>query len=602
MSGTVDVASQTPNARPGMGHIIGLAVRVVAIAAFLLLTNAGFMQRVILLIGQERWGTLVGFLGLWGLCFVALLIAAFQRNVWIRLFWASVIAVTAAIGFSFREASGTELGIFDVMSLWNARHEASRALDFYGSSLPMLLLVLAAGFIVMMTPPVLDGAVLRRWMTRLAWVPVVPVVAIAGIIYAKDGGGGQVLPVQFAPLSVGLVAGSALATETIPARSAVAWTPGPAKVRHIVMLVDESVRADYIDWTPGNPYTPALASLKSRIADFGPSASGGNCSHYSNALLRFMAAPNQVGRQLLSNPTIWQYAKKAGFRTVFVDSQAAFNRNPGKLQNFMTQDEAKDIDVFIAMPEDTPTPELDERLLDKVLAELRSEQPLFIYATKNGAHFPYDRTYPESERPFRPTMSEALQTQATGNDVSQRTMANYAAAGTMDTRMNSYRNSLGWSVDRFFKRLLNDADLKDTAIIYTSDHGQVFNPNRLSHCSVDDPDPREALVPLFVLTGDPALRERFAAGAAMNRNHGSHFAIAPTVLELLGYSKKDIAGAYGASLFERNTARPRFTTGDIFGLFSDRVRWHDIDLSKTYLEKAGSAPEQNVSKSTTGTR
>jgi hypothetical protein len=27
-------------------------------------------------------------------------------------------------------------------------------------------------------------------------------------------------------------------------------------IRRIVLLVDESVRGDYIDWTPGNPYTP----------------------------------------------------------------------------------------------------------------------------------------------------------------------------------------------------------------------------------------------------------------------------------------------------------------------------------------------------------
>src|SRR5581483_4488613 len=125
--------------------------------------------------------------------------------------------------------------------------------------------------------------------------------------------------------------------------------PQPTGIRRIVMLVDESVRADYIDWTPGNPFTPNLARLKSRLVDFGPAASGGNCSHYSNALLRFAAARHGVGPTLLTNPTIWQYAKKAGFRTAFIDAQAAFNRNPGKLQNFMTTEETRAIDGFHAI-------------------------------------------------------------------------------------------------------------------------------------------------------------------------------------------------------------------------------------------------------------
>ena len=53
---------------------------------------------------------------------------------------------------------------------------------------------------------------------------------------------------------------------------------------------------------------------------------------HANAILRFAASQDGIGRSMPSNPTLWQYARKAGFRTVFIDGQASFNRNPGKLK------------------------------------------------------------------------------------------------------------------------------------------------------------------------------------------------------------------------------------------------------------------------------
>jgi lipid A ethanolaminephosphotransferase len=332
-----------------------------------------------------------------------------------------------------------------------------------------------------------------------------------------------------------------------------------------VLIVDESVRADYLDWTPGNPYTPELAKLKSRIIDFGPAASGGVCSHYSNAILRFGASRSNLGRQLLLNPNIWDYAKTAGFRAVFIDAQAAINRSPGKLQNFMTPNEALQIDHFYAVPSDVPPYGLDDKLLDLVVEELRSDKPVFIYAVKNGAHFPYDRGYPASDRFFRPTMSDL------GRD-------------GMDLRINSYRNVVRWSVDRFFKRLLAEIDLTNTVVLYTSDHGQQFDPRRLPHCTIEAPDPRQALVPLLAITDEVELRARFDAAARESHGHGSHFGLIPSILQLMGYSPANVRQRYDESLLEPNKQTPLFTTGDIFTLFSDRVLTHTIDLEQTYLE------------------
>ncbi len=572
-------------------RFIAYAVRLAALAAFVLLTNDGFVQRLVLLSDQQRWVTLVGFVGVWGLSLAALLIAACQSRIWLRCGWALLIAFTTAVGFSYRHASGSEFSVFDALSLWNARHEAARAVEFYTSNFYWLALVLVCGFAVLAVPPVPASEKVKRWLTRLAWVPAVPVLAIAAIVLVKEGGGSEVLPTQFAPLSVGAVVVSKVALNPIPKRQTIAWTwRGPfaaaapraesmpprspithaAEVRRIVILVDESVRGDYIDWTPGNPYTPELAKLKDKIIDFGPAASGGNCSHYANAILRFAAARDGLGRKLLTNPTLWQYAKKAGFRTVFIDAQAGFNRNPGKLQNFMTVDETRDMDGFFALDEAVPPPALDDKLLDITLDELKSDKPVLIYANKNGAHFPYDRGYPDEARWFRPTMSEV-------------------AKDSTISRVNSFRNVVRWSVDRFFKRLFDEVTLKDTVIIYTSDHGQAFNPARLTHCTVEDPNPREGFVPLFVITGNEALRARLAAAADASRGHASHFSIVPAVLELLGYAHDDIDRMYGESLLEKNARPPAFTTGDIFGLFAAQQRWHPIDLGRDYLEPAATS-------------
>ncbi len=582
MSDNDNASTAAPKAGLGARRV-AYGFRILALAAFVIFTNDGFLSRVMLLHDQGRLVTLVGFVGMWALSLVALAIAAFQCNVWVRCFWAIVIALTAAAGFAYRHASGSELGIFDALSLWNARHEAARAAAFYASDLRWFILISLCGFVALVVPPVPAAAKIKVWLTRLMWVPAVPIVAIAGIILFKEGGGSEVLPTQFAPLSVAGVAISKAVTNPTPGHRAVtlAWrgpfsaaaagnaSPRAARampIRHVIMLIDESVRGDYIDWTPGNPYTPVLASLKSQIVNFGPASSGGNCSHYSNAILRFGASRDSLGRTVLTNPTIWQYAKKAGFKTVYIDAQAAFNRNPGKLQNFMTAEETRDIDSFNALDENIAAPVLDDKLLDIVLKALKSDKPVFVYANKNGAHFPYDNGYPPSASVFHPTMTEA------GRD-------------TMATRVNSFRNVVKWSVDRFFKRLFDEAVLKDTVIIYTSDHGQNFNPKRLSHCTVEDPDPREGLVPLFVITDNDELRARFTAAAEASRGHASHFSIVPTVLQLMGYSRDAVDKIYGESLLEKNTRPAAFTSGDIFGLFSSKVRWHPLDLNRNYLER-----------------
>jgi glucan phosphoethanolaminetransferase (alkaline phosphatase superfamily) len=544
--------------------IIGL--KLCGIFAFVAVTNPNCLTWASQYIEQERWFTLVAYLGLWACALAAVLIAAFQVNPWVRSFWAVIIALSSAGGFAFYLVSGAEISMFDIASLWAARHELGRALEFYGTAMAWSAVVFLFGVIVIAAPSVKPGARLQRGLRYFAWAPAFPIMLFAAVIYAKDGGGHYGMSAQFAPISVAALSGARLATKEMPTRERVTWRADGRKIRHVVLLVDESVRGDYIDWRPGNPYTPNIANLKDRIVNFGHAVSGGNCSSYSNALLRFGATRRDLMRSVASNPTIWDYAKTAGFRTVFIDSQAAFMRGPAKLQNFMTPEEKREIDSFNAVEETIAPPDLDDRLVDILTETLKSEQPTFVYAIKNGAHFPYDRGYPSTQQIFRPTMSESNRDDGVA-------------------LINSYRNAVKWSVDRVLKRLVDSVSLDDTLILYTSDHGQNLSSMALSHCSVKNADPREALVPLFAITEEPRLRERLSAGASKNWGYASHFSITPTLLDLFGFSPLDVSTKYGPSLFEKPEQQAEFTSGDIFGLISERVHWNKIDLSRNYLER-----------------
>ncbi len=541
--------------------------RLMLVLAFIAVTNFGFWQRVGLLAENGRLQTLVPFLLIWAIALVAVAAAAFQPKLWIRAAWGIIIAASTAVAWGYHRASQSELNVFDMISLWNARHEAGRAAEFYGTHMVLAMIVLAVGFLVIVSPPAPFRSTLRTWVSRMALLPLLPIALIGGVVYAKGGGGSQSLPVQFVPVALTSLAGAKIALQGAPVRRQVEWQSVKTSPRqNIVMLIDESIRADYLDLNPGNPHTPKLAGLAHRFVNFGPAVSGGNCSNYSNAILRFAASRSDVAKTVNTNPTLWQYAKKAGYRTVFVDAQAGGITNPGLMQNFMSMSEKSDIDAFHAI-RDVPSAEADFRLAEIIAAELKGEGPVFIYANKNGAHFPYDDSYPAREALYHPTISEA------GTDA-------------MDTRVPSYRNAIAWSVDHFMEVLFESADFSNTNLLYTSDHGQAVGLGQLTHCTTDKPNPRTALVPLLIASSNPAVRTQLEEGAEILRGRASHFQIAPTVFQWMGYRPEDIATAYDESLTAGTPHAPAFTSGDVFGMFSSEMNWNPIDPSADYMEPA----------------
>ncbi|VAV96404.1 hypothetical protein MNBD_ALPHA08-730 [hydrothermal vent metagenome] len=544
---------------------LGIFIKLLALAVLVATTNFGFFDRITLLYAAERWVTFFFYLAMWGVSLTALIIAAFQPNQAVRILWALLLSISASAAFMYTSISGSNLTVFDALSLWVAKHEASRAMEFYGTSAILAIVVFIASFVIIASPPTPNGRWLKFGLKWLFWTPAVPVVLMSAVILIKEGGGSQALPSQFQPMAVSLVAVEKIfSINTLPRQSVEMVTDRPRAIKNIVMLIDESVRGDYLNWKKANPYTPFLAANKSKIINFGMAVSGANCSSYSNAILRLGPVRRDLVTTANTNPTIWQYAKRAGYRTVYIDGQSGLVKDPGFLQNFMTVGEVADIDRVVRFA-GVANPQLDYKLLEVIEKELQSDQPVFIFANKNGAHFPYDKGYPKNQMKFQPTVRQI-------------------GADNVTTRVNSYLNVLAWAVDRFFGQLFDRINLKDTTIIYTSDHGQAVYNGRMTHCSMTNADPREALVPLLAITQDPALKSRFAKGAVLNSGRASHFLIRSTVLDLMGYPKPAIAGKYGPSMFTQGPEKPEFSAGDIFGVFRKEPNWFSIDLSANYLE------------------
>ena len=209
-------------------------LKLISIVVFLIAVNFGFFSRIGLLLDQGRLSTLVPFLVIWAISIFAVLAAAFQPNVYLRGFWAIVIAVSSAMSWGFYDLSHSEMSVFDILSLWNARHEAGRAGEFYAHHLTSASIVLALGFLVIFWPAHIAGRA-KIWLHRLRWFPVLPIALIAGVVFAKSGGGSDAMPWQFRPAALSSLAGIKIAFLGTTAREPVRWLPRRGTVSNIVV-------------------------------------------------------------------------------------------------------------------------------------------------------------------------------------------------------------------------------------------------------------------------------------------------------------------------------------------------------------------------------
>jgi hypothetical protein len=316
-----------------------------------------------------------------------------------------------------------------------------------------------------------------------------------------------------------------LTAEPPPPRTAVDLTPETAgSPRHIVWLVDESVtHAQFAQLVlPGAaPFAPV---------DLGEAVSLGNCSAPANVALRAGVDVRRAGPQmdLRKTPTIWGYAREAGYRTVLIDGQAA-----GAPQNLLLAPERALIDELRPMAGDIDT---DRAIAARLNRQLRSEERTFTFAVLRGVHFQYRDHVPAG------TLPEDAPASA------------------------QYRAALAYSKDRFFATLLGGVDRSEVAVVYTSDHGQNLAPGKLPHCS-EEPVAAEYLVPLVAF-----LPERLAARFEnpSPRRH-SLSQVFPTTLEWMGYDAAAVQARYDADLTAPPAAWVRFGRGVLPLRTGDRI-------------------------------
>jgi glucan phosphoethanolaminetransferase (alkaline phosphatase superfamily) len=338
-----------------------------------------------------------------------------------------------------------------------------------------------------------------------------------------------------------------------------------AQVEKIVLIVDESIRADILGI---NGYkkdtTPYLSSLETGIVNFGLAASASNCSDYSNLILRTGVRKEEIpdyNQMTLKKPSIWQFARKAGFYNVYLDAQSA--EEWANYQNFMNEYEASLVDEIIRVRQKIAY-ESDGVASEKLKDYLKQPGKTFIMLNKYGIHFPYFRSYPKEYNIFTPALEP-------GEPMNDR-----------EKSLNSFMNGIRWSVDDWFKNLLAESEnFKSYVIIYTSDHGQniVDDGTLATHCR-----PRanrfEGIVPMIVFSNDAAILERFKAVQAISYDKTSHFQIFPTLIRLAGYKGSWVKSHYGASLSEPPSTLPEFFVGDLHGRGSVR-QWDSIFPAET---------------------
>ena len=290
--------------------------------------------------------------------------------------------------------------------------------------------------------------------------------------------------------------------------------------------------------------TPFLASYKNMI-NLGIASSTANCSATSNILL-------QSGLQLKDLPdkenkalkmaNIFQYAKKAGFKTAYVSNQSFKD----KLQNFMTKYDLNYIDYFYQPDlhidknkENIP----EENIIKNVKLLLNKNDKNFIYIVKAGCHFHYESSYPNSKRIFKPTLNDA---EPISFDKKQK-------------MLNSYCNCIRWKVDKFFEYFFKNISLDDNTIIfYTSDHGQSILENGVlnTHCTAHNPPKTQGIVPIVIFTKNNGIKQL----VVKNKDKLNSYAIFPTIISFIGYK------IHMKTFFDNFSKKEQvFVSGDIFG-------------------------------------
>lgn len=516
---------------------------------------------------------LVLFAGMFVVLTVALFMSAYIRQTFIRHFFAWGIFGSAVFFDVYSRVTADYLTYSSFVSLVYSGGFIQEALIQYRDAiiwgvLGGLPLLFGIGLKPRRRLPV-PGALLVA-------APVLGVLLLSAVLFVRAGEGARGLPQMYTPLAyLNLFAYESL-HNTVGPREPVSLARADKAVSHdIVLIIDESISGNYLDI---NAPFGVHSNLKAPrpgvdIFNYGYAASIANCSADTNITLRYGGTRADYMRINSTMPSIWQYAKKAGLRTVYIDAQ----RTGGNLQNLMNDTEKRDIDEFVQFGQ-TSVRDRDMAAAAKLIELLNDDKAQLVVLNKVGAHFPVHDKYPDAFMAYRPTLPRGQFVEVA--DTGERDGFN-GQPDDWELYRNAYKNTLLWNVGEFFSRVFAQANLNNALLIYTSDHGQDLhergNPGLNTHCG-GDPVEEEGLVPLVVIQGSGLKTLDWQAQLVGNKDRSSHYNIFPTLLQLMGYDLAGVEAVYGKPL--------SVATGDEFTFnyrFNARLgakpEWKFIDLN-----------------------
>jgi glucan phosphoethanolaminetransferase (alkaline phosphatase superfamily) len=320
----------------------------------------------------------------------------------------------------------------------------------------------------------------------------------------------------------------------------------------IIYVIDESVRGSNLSLN-GYPRatTPFLQSLETRglLKNLGICVAAGSFSNISNAYLitGHNAFPDDAFRTA-RNPTLFDYAKKMGYETIYIDVdngylsqllKAAGDGPVRSLDRWMTDQSFRERHVDLETAKDFGIARFLSRLLNE-------RGGYFVVVNKKGLHFHYRNRYPDDPASaiWKPVMeaSEPINPGATGRE----------------KLVNTYDNGIHYQVDEFFRVVVSETTNQNYVILYTSDHGQTLAEHGQVYTHMK-PDEVIVDVPEFLVSGERYGNKGLLAGISpgIRVSHLNNFA---TLLDLMGVPNSLRVRPYDKSIFSLTTEDNRVRT------------------------------------------
>jgi hypothetical protein len=270
--------------------------------------------------------------------------------------------------------------------------------------------------------------------------------------------------------------------------------------KKIIVVIDESINY---------PEFAEVIAENSAHINYGKALSGGNCSAASNYIIRkagWIRDGETESIALKQIESLYLLAKKAGYKTAYIDNQNVLNE--ANVKNYF---DAKEIAAI-----DEPIKTGGENFLRDgksliAIENLLKEEKIFILTNKVGAHFPYESTLPLEMR----TLNKLL---------------NYKKSIELNAR--DYLNKMSQFVD------------DQTIIFYTSDHGQDLK-GRTTHCNTGaETQSTEYSVPFVISTKNAPLHEKLSQSLHLFQGKMSHLEFSESVRNAIGFQVEGIDSVF----------------------------------------------------------